>query len=510
MKKLNYLQGALILSAANLITSSLAFYFRVYYSKHVGAEGMGIFQLVYSLYMLLITLASGGITTALSKVVAEYHATGQIAAIRKTLKLTYRFLGLWSIMLCLLIYLNTDQIASLILKDDRTTLSLIVLLPAILFISMSAIFRGYFFGMNEIRYPAFIDMIEKVIRLGALMLITDKMLPYGIAYASAGAMLATTIGELMSVFLLYIVFLSQKSSQQQKKSHISYWIIFHKIKDLALPLAFGSALMTINDMISAVLVPSQLQLAGYDPTEALSLYGELIGMVMPLIFFPGIIVFALTTTLVPAITQSYVNKNQIALDKKCRDSLTIAWSLGLLTTVFSISFSEELCGLLFNCPEAGSLLYWSGFGCPFYYLQFIQSAIFNSIGLQRHVLINAFFDIFITVACIYLLIPIPWIGIYGYIIGFILSGAFVAIRNMLILKKFDFNRVSYWKILWKPIFSFVLMYLTVKLLNSFFTSVRFTYNMAASGLIGILAFAVSLIWNGVFTSNQIKKTILFR
>lgn len=510
MKKLTYIQGALILSMANLITSSLAFYFRIYYSKHAGAEGMGIFQLVFSLYMLLITLASGGISTALSRVIAEFHAKGQLSAIKKTLRLVFRLFGAWSIVLCVLIYFNADILAEQVLKDARTTLSLIVLLPSVFLITISAIFRGYFFGINEVRYPALIDMMEKVMRLGTLIFLTDRMLPYGIAYASAGAMLATTAGELISVVLLYFVYLRKRPLADPKKTIIGYRSILEKIMGLTIPLAFGGALMTINDMISAVLVPSKLRLAGYSPTEALSLYGELTGMVMPLVFYPAVFVAALTTTLIPSITQSYVNQNRGALAKKCHDSLTIAWSLGLLAMVFSISYPEELCRLLFNCPAAGTLLFWSGLACPFYYFLFIQSAILNSIGLQKQVLINAFYDIAIGVVSIYVLIPIPEMGIYGYIVGFIVSGAFVMLRNIIILNRVDFIRIRYGRILLKPLLSFIIMYFTVKLLNSFFLTTGFTYNVTISGIIGIVAFMVSLIWNRVFTSEQIKKTILFR
>ena len=394
MKDLTYIQGALILAVTNLITGSLAFFFRIYFSRSVGAEGMGVFQLVFPLYMLLITLVSGGITTALSKIIAEYKVKLNLPAIIKTIRVSFFIIGLWSIFLSIIMLFNAEYIGSVLLKDERTIPSVIICIPSVFFISLSAILRGYYFGMQKIKYPAAVDMAEKVVRLGGLIFITNLMLPHGIAFTCAGAMLAITAGEFISTLLLLIKYPNKKSSALKEKSKEDTLSIIKKIISLAVPLSLGGALATIMDMISAIMVPAQLRAAGYG-TTALSLYGEVTGMVMPLISYPGIIVFSLTITLVPAITHSYVSKNVLALNKKCNDSLTIAWSMGLLATVLCISFPTELCDVIYKCPEAGKLLFWTGLGCSPHYLHVTQFAILNGLGLQKKVLTNVMFDILI-------------------------------------------------------------------------------------------------------------------
>ncbi len=509
MKDLNYIQGAFLLAITNFITGTLAFGFRIYFSRSVGAEGMGVFQLVFPLYMLMITLVSGGVTTALSKIIAEYKVKNNEPGMAKTIRTSFIFIGFWSISVCAIIFLNSDFIASEVLKDSRTSLSVVLLTPSVFFISMSAIFRGYFFGIQKIKQPALIDVAEKVVRLGGLIILTRVMLPYGIAYACAGAVLAMTAGEFISSILLSIAYNRSDRKRLVQASSESAWGIIHKIISLAIPLSLGGALATIMDMISAVLVPVQLETAGYDHTTALSLYGEITGMVMPLIAYPGIIIFSLTITLVPAITRSHISGNNKALNKKCHDSLIIGWSIGLFATVFCISFPEELCSVIYKCPEAGNQLFWAGIGCSFHYFHVIQFAILNGLGLQRKVLANVAFDILINVACIYLLIPIPRIGIYGYIIGFFLSGLFISIRNAKILQKQDGIYIDHRRILIKPLIPFLCMLILVKLSNTLFITLGFTYNMIFSGLIGIIAFSMSLLLSGVFTLVQIKNTLNF-
>lgn len=514
----------MILAITNLVTVSLAFYFRIYFTRQIGAEGMGLFQLVFPLYALLITLASGGITTALSKVIAEFQVRGDPASIAKTVRVSFALIGLWSVGLCTLVLWQAEFLAGTVLRDGRVVLPLLALVPAIFFLSVSAIFRGYFFGIHAVTIPATIDILEKMVRLAGLILITERLLPMGIAFAVAGAMAATTAGEVVSTILLFLCYrvwnsggrkavANRRTGNYDGQNHAnaaSARTILTRILSLALPLALGGALATILDLISAMMVPARLQMSGLDGTTALSLYGQLSGMVMPLVHYPGIFVFSLTTTLIPAITRSHASGNRAALSKKCQDSLTIAWSFGLLATVFCVSYPQELCRVLFRDPSAGTFLFWTGLGCAFHYLESIQLAIMNGVGLQIKVLWNTILHILINVVCMYFLIPLPGIGIYGYIAGFLASGVLMVVWNMRILARLESFRIHYARVLLGPLLPFVVMYLAVNVLNHWFLSLDLTYNMILSGLLGLVAFVYSLVQAGVFRWDQIKKTLLFR
>ncbi|MCG8483403.1 MAG: polysaccharide biosynthesis C-terminal domain-containing protein, partial [Clostridia bacterium] len=129
---------------------------------------------------------------------------------------------------------------------------------------------------------------------------------------------------------------------------------------------------------------------------------------------------------------------------------------------------------------------------------------------QRKVLTSILIEIVITVACIYLLIPDPQIGVYGYIAGFLLSVILISLRNFVILNKLGYIRIDYFRILIKPCISFVWMLAIVKLSNAFLISIGFTYNMILSGLLGIISFVVLLLVSGIFTWNQFKNTLNFK
>jgi stage V sporulation protein B len=513
VKKLTYIQGAFILTLTNLITGSISFIYRVFLTRAIGSEGIGIYQLVLPLYSLFITLVSGGITTAVSKLIAEQSTGRNYWNMHKIIRICGIVISIWSFILCTLIFFNADYLAAQVLKDSRTFLSILVFTPAILFISISAILKGYFYGLQDVKPPAYIDVLEKLIRLGGLLLTTYFLLPFGIAYVCAGVMAAMAAGELISLALLYCMYKTKKSAEAIPSAQPtdSTPTIISNILKLALPLSLSGALTTIMDMVIAIVVPMQLRAAGYSNSAALSLYGQVTGMAMPLLFFPFIIVASLGITLVPAITSSYASGNWTALNKKCNDSLKISSVIALASTAFFLIFPWELCRIFFKCPQAGDLLFWMAFVCIFEYWQFTLFAVLNGLGMQNVVLKNSVLHIIISVICSYFLIPIPSVGIYGYVIGFCTSAILICVWNIADLKRVPQIRIDYVNVLIKPFFAFIGMVIAIMSCNLYLiaNNIR-SFNMTISSLAGFTFFFLVLILTGIFTPKQLKNTFTLK
>lgn len=507
MKKLTYIQGAFVLTMTNLITGSLSFIYRVFLTRAIGSEGIGVYQLVLPLYLLFITLVSGGITTASSKLIAEQTPRSNYKNMYKIVKISGITIGIWSLFLCTLILLNADFLSSQVLKDYRTHLSIMVFTPAIFFISISAVLKGYFFGLQDVKPPAFIDILEKLIRVIGLLLTTYFLLPFGIEYVCAGVMAAMATGELISLLLLFISYKIRRPVITVNTNTDSTLKIIARILKTALPLSLSGALTTIMDMVIAIIIPMQLRLSGYGNSNALSLYGQLTGMVMPLLFFPFIIVTSLGITLVPAITSSYSRGNWAALNKKCNDSLKITSVIAFASTALFIIFPWELCRIFFKCPEAGNMLFWMAMVCVFEYWQFTLFAVLNGVGMQHIVLKNSVLHIIISIICSYFLIPIPSIGIYGFVMGFCLSAILICLWNLNDLKRISQIHIDYTNIVIKPFIAFIGMFTAIKCCNLYLTAKNIhSFNMTISSLFGLVFFFLMLILTGAFTSKQLKNT----
>lgn len=511
MKKLNYIQGAFILTMTNLITGSLSFIYRVFLTRAIGSEGIGVYQLILPLYLLFITLVSGGITTAVSKLIAEQAPGSNYRNMYKIVKISGITIGIWSLLLCTIIFFNADYLANQLLKDNRTHLSIMVFTPAIFFISISAVLKGYFFGLQYVKPPAFIDILEKLIRVFGLLLTTYFLLPFGIEYVCAGVMAAMAAGEFVSLALLYFGYKIRKAAITSHTQTDSTIHIINSVLKMALPLSLSGALTTIMDMVIAVLIPMQLRLSGYSNSNALSLYGQVTGMVMPLLFFPFIIVSSLGITLVPAIASSYATGNWTALNKKCNDSLKITSVIAFAATALFIIFPWDLCRIFFKCPEAGNMLFWMSFVCVFEYWQFTLFAVLNGIGKQHVVLKNSILHIAISVICSYFLIPIPSIGIYGFVIGFCTSAVLICLWNLADLKRINQIHIDYANIFIKPFAAFTGMFIVVKCCNLYLISRNIhSSNMTISSLAGLIFFFLILILTSTFTPKQLKNTFAIK
>ncbi len=507
MSKLTYIQGAFILTITNLITGSLSFIFRVFLTRAVGSEGIGVYQLVLPLYLLFITLVSGGITTAVSKLIAEQVPHNNLRNMYKIVKIGWATIGLWSLSLCILIFFNGDYLANHVLKDNRTFLSILVFTPGVFFISLGAVLKGFFFGLQDVNPPALIDILEKLIRIAGLLLTVHYLLPFGIEYVCAGVMAGMAAGEFVSLILLYLQYRIRRPVTSAGQNTDLTVKIAARILKTALPLSLSGALTTIMDMVIAVIVPMQLRLAGYSNSSALSLYGQVTGMVMPLLFFPFIIVSSLGITLVPAIASSYAAGNWTALNKKCNDSLKITSVIAFASTALFVIYPWELCRIFFKCPEAGNMLFIMAFVCFFEYWQFTLFAILNGVGMQHVVLKNSLLHIIISIICSYFLIPIPKIGIYGFVIGFCASAVLICLWNLLDIKHIRRIRIEYGNVLVKPFIAFAGMITAIKYINFFMirNDIR-SFNMIISSLTGLALFFLLLMLMGTITPKQLKDT----
>jgi len=510
LKKLNYIQGAFILTITNLVTGVLSFVFRILLSRTIGAEGVGVYQLVLPLYTLFITLVSGGVITAISKLVAEQQTKSNYKNMHKIITICCILFGTWSILLAVTLSFNADWVSKYILKDTRTLYSIIVFTPAIVFISLSSIFRGYFYGLQNVKPPALIDVAEKMVRLAGLIITVKIMLPYGIEYVCAGAMFAMAAGELVSLLLLITVYLKKKHkyiNQIHSTTDTSLGII-NRILANAIPLSVSGALSTIIEMLCAIIVPTQLIAAGFNKQNALSLYGELTGMAMPLLFFPFLIIISLSITLVPSITSAYTSRNWIVLKRQCETAIKIAATLGFGATALFFTFPNQLSMFFFNNQQAGSLLYWLSFACIFHFLEFTLFAISNGLGMQSKVLGYSIINVAILLLCSYILIPMPKINIYGYIIGFSISSVLIVIKNSSDLKKIKQLNFKLFKPLVKPFISFIFMMFTLRFTYEYFIGILNPGNALLAALIsGIIAYISALLLTGTFTIKQILSTL---
>ncbi len=169
MEKDTFYRDTFVLTLSNLAMGVLRFMFSILLSRQLGPEGVGLYGLIMPIYDLFCCIVCGGIISAISRETSAYFGTKRFEDLHKTVNISFVFILMWSIFIALIMFLATPFICNFIVKDPRAIKSLWIASPAIIFIAVSTVFKGYFYGVSEVIVPSIIDILEKAVRMMLLL-----------------------------------------------------------------------------------------------------------------------------------------------------------------------------------------------------------------------------------------------------------------------------------------------------------------------------------------------------
>ncbi|MFP4661090.1 MAG: oligosaccharide flippase family protein, partial [Halanaerobiales bacterium] len=440
MRKQSFLQGALILMLAGLVNRMLGFVLRIIIVRTIGDEGLGLFQMIYPLFMTLLLISTAGFPVAISKLIPERMAHNDLRGSYNLLKISLVFTFLMSSIIIMIVYFSADLITTRIYSDSRTYIILLSILPALLISSLAACFRGFFQGMHTMMPTALSQITEQASRLLATLMIINAVAYMGLKYQAAGIAIGISIGELCGLLLLIILFLYTLLNSHENKKKLgqkisqnvrhNYSRDFKVIAGLAIPITMGRIINSLMMSGEAILIPRQLELSGLSISDATALYGQLSGMVEQVLFLPTVITIALTISLVPNISDAQARNNMKKIKSNYQDVIRISCYLGFPITVIFYRMGSDICNLLFGYPEAGQLLAAMAFASTFiYYLQ-VSHGMLNGLGKPHLSVINLSIGSLVKLIGIFYLTRQP-IGIYGAAVSIGLGITLSALLNFI-------------------------------------------------------------------------------
>lgn len=438
MKKKSFVGGALILMAAGLIARILGFVFRIYLSNLIGAEGMGVFQLIAPVYTLVILTLTAGVSIAVSKMVAGENALHHPVNLRRITLCALALVMFAGAATSAAIYFNVHFVTSHILKDTRTYYSILLLIPCIPVIAAASALKGYFYGIQQVVPTAVSQIAEQIVKIGLVILLVGSFIGSGLEYACAVATMAMAFGEVANLAVLAAVYnlgrkreLKNMSRRGLKRKRT----ILSELVRTAAPISANRFVISIMSAVEYILIPGMLVAGGLDYKSSMEVYGRLSGMALPLIFFPSLVTSSLATTLVPAISEAVSLRNFRALNYRISKSIQITFILGIVFTAVFVSYPNEIGSLLYRKENIGELLYALSFSCTFIYLQQTLMGVLNGLGKQGILLRNTVIGSVIRIGFVYFLIPVY--GIKSYVWGLITSFVIMALINLM-----DINRMT--------------------------------------------------------------------
>ena len=418
MTKQTLFKGTMILTVAAFITKILGFANGIVLANVIGPEGVGLIMMAMPVTGLLITLTTLGLPIAISKLVAEAEIKGNYRRVKKILVVSLVTTSFLGFILMIIAIFGAKALSSHFLTDKRAYYSLLAVIPIVPIVAVSSVIKGYFRGKQNMTPIALSQVIEQVVRIGLIFFLVQWLLPYGIEYAAAGAVLCGIIGEGFSLLYLFSVF--KWSKHKKFKLHHSFIKqlskgkeIFFDLLQTGLPTTVNGLIQSLIGIIQPILITQSLALAGIGTTLATKQYGIVMGYAIPLMLLPGFVTNSLSVALVPAISESKENNNHLLIKKRIQQAVNIALIVGVPWTIILYVFADPLTTLIYKSPEAGTFLKIMG---PFFLLHYFRTpfqAVLIGLGKAKTVMINNLVASIISLISIVLLASNPELGIYG-------------------------------------------------------------------------------------------------
>lgn len=435
-RKNSFIAGAFILTATGFITRMLGFVYRIYLSNIIGAEGMGLVQLVTPIYFLAITVCSVGTSTAIARLVAIENARGTSGGQRSIVFTGTAISIVVSLIVTVCVYLFADFIGVKFLGDGRTVPALRLLALAVPLSVITSCVRSYFYGIKRMGVPAAAQVLEQVARMAAIFIVAPLFLSRGLQAMCIMAVVGTIVGDFIAFIFVMISyhFKGPDTALQGRKASVK------KVLGIAVPLTGNRALSSLINNYENVMIPAKLQQFGLSSSDALSTYGALSGMVMPLLFFPSILTNALSTNLLPMISEAKASGQYTRIANTVFRALRFSLLIGMGAAALFATEGYNLGVALYNQPLAGELLTALCILCPFLYIQSTFSGILNGLGLQDAVFLNGLVSDVLRI--LILLFLVPRFGLAAFIAGLMGSTVLVCILDIRVVLKhivFHFN-----------------------------------------------------------------------
>lgn len=430
-KRNTLIKGTFILTLTGLISRVIGFFYRIFLSHVFGEEGMGIYQLISPVMVLSYSISCSSIQTAISKFVASEPTTHDY---KSSLRVLYTGIGISSTLsaLCaVFIYQNSVFLAESVLLEVRCAPLLRIFALSLPFGALHSCINGYYYGVQKTSAPAVTQLAEQFTRVGSVYLIYHLFFsaanPPSISLALVGLLIGEICSVLVSGVMVFLRFSSKYLGDALIKTASVYVISpSHKvfatgkqILSLSIPLSANRIVVNLLQSVEAIYIPSMMQVYGLSNSDALSVYGILSGMALPLILFPCALTNSVSVLLLPIISEAQTSGNYTKIKKAMEKSLLYCSLFGAVCTLFFLLFGKTLGNLLFDSPSAGSYILTLSFICPFLYISSTMSSILHGLGKAGTTFFCNVTGLLIRLCFVFFFIPA--FGIKGYMWGLLLS-----------------------------------------------------------------------------------------
>lgn len=465
-KSKSFVLGAAILGVAGLITKLLGAAFRIPLTNIIGASGMGYYQTAYPIYVLLLTISTSGIPTAISRMVAERRAQDQYYEAHRVFKTAFKLMLGIGLVTSIGVLIFAPTICDWQMEPE-SVYALRAIAPALLLCPVMSCLRGFFQGRRTMAPTALSQVVEQVFRVGLGLLLSYLLLAKGPQYAAAGASSGASFGAVFGLLAVVIIYFAKLKDIKAEYGENLVAIdsekkLLKEILFIAIPITLGAAIMPILNSIDTLIVKRRLISIGYDSEVARTLFGELTGMAAPIINFPMVFTQAVCMSIVPVVTDAWKRGDKDFVKYNCGLGLRYALIIMLPCAGGLIALARPIMKLLYprqieSAISAAGCLAIYAVGMIFLSIIHTLTGLLQGIGKQNIPVINLAIGAAVKVVLTYTLTGIPSINVKGAAMGTVGAYIVAALLNFLAAKKYVGAELNVKLTIVKPLISAAVM-----------------------------------------------------
>lgn len=509
MEEQGFLKGAFILSLAGFVSKIMGALYRIPLARLIGGEGLGLYQMAYPIYTMILAVSTAGIPVAISILVAEKQARGDYRGGMRIFRIAVIMLAIIGALFTLLLYNNSYLLANKILNDKRAFYAIIAISPAIFITAINSAFRGFFQGNQTMVPTAVSQVIEQFARVTTVLIAAYMLLPYGVEFSAAGATFGAVIGSVFALLVLiffYITFPHKRGiNRKSGVSQEGFLKVVGRIAYIALPLSLGGLVMPVMQVIDATIVPLRLQDAGYSMTRATELFGQLSGMANTLINLPTIITVSLAVSLVPAISEAVTKRQWALLQSRLSAAFRITLLLGLPAAAGLWVLATPISVLLYDIAEVGVSLAVLAPAALFLGLYQTSAAVLQGMSKTYLPVKNLLIGAVVKVSLNYWLTAIPAIGIRGAAFATVCGFLIAFILNYIDMKRVSTFRIKWFGVLAGPLASTAAMaFIVDRFYNAVYKTMGDSIGTVLAVLLGAVVYGCLVLLTGAVRVRDLE------
>lgn len=400
-----------LLTGSSLAMSAISMAFQVWLAGRIGSAGIGLYQLVLSVAFLCTTFAVSGIRFAATRLVSEELGHERSWSVAAAMRRCFAYSLFFGLSAMAVLFSFAEPVGFLWIGDARTVKSLKLIAFSMPFLSLSSVMSGYFTACGRVWKPTVVHLGEQLITIGFVAYFLAHSPAGDIEKNCAAVMLGNVCGDVISFVCMLLFYLTDRHSVRDYSAQKLK--LTSRMLKIALPLAVSAYARSALSTLEHLLVPRGLKAAGFSADRALSGYGVIQGMVLPIVSFPACILMALAELIIPELTEAQVRGNDGDISKTVSSLIKKGLGYSSAVALVLFVFADKLGVRIYSSPEAGDYLRLLAPLIPIMYTDMVADGCLKGLGQQLWCMGINLLDALLGVLLVWQVLPV--FALKGYI-----------------------------------------------------------------------------------------------